>query len=201
MLGDWLPLALSGAPRTVGRRAACRMRCFSCATEVCHEAGDAASYGWSLSGVLAGCRAADISRPPSLRFGDEACGYCRMIISDERFAAALVTETGEALKFDDVGCLIQNEDQSPETGACIGFATSAATDGSTPATRRFVHSTNVVSPMDYGLAALPTEEAARKLAARPRPIGLCDSPNCQASWAIGRERLHPVDPDYSDVVE
>ena len=65
--------------------------------------------GLIAAGLLAGCRPVDLSRPPAVRFGEEACASCRMIISDERFAAALVTATGEILKFDDIGCLIRQE--------------------------------------------------------------------------------------------
>ncbi len=88
-----------------------------------------------------------------------------MIISDERFAAARVTEAGDVLKFDDVGCLIQNETQGPGKGAMYWVRDFSGHGWISARDATFVYSTNLVSPMNHGLAALPSQEAARKLAA------------------------------------
>jgi len=42
--------------------------------------------------------------PQPIRFGEDACDNCRMIISDPRFGAQLVTDKGKAYKFDDISC-------------------------------------------------------------------------------------------------
>jgi copper chaperone NosL len=115
-------------------------------------------------GTFCGCHGVDTSRPPSVRFGEEACASCRMIISDERFAAALVTATGDALKFDDIGCLIQHESNQirPDVAYWVrdyyGQAWLSALDAT------FIHSTSVLSPMGHGLAALPSGQRAEELA-------------------------------------
>jgi copper chaperone NosL len=44
---------------------------------------------------------------PQLRFGEDACAECRMLISDRRFGAVLLTGTGKSLPFDSVECLLQ----------------------------------------------------------------------------------------------
>ncbi len=43
--------------------------------------------------------------PEPIRFGEDACDNCRMIISDRHFGAELVTRKGKAYKFDDISCL------------------------------------------------------------------------------------------------
>jgi len=90
-----------------------------------------------------------------------------MIISDERYASALVTEEGDTLKFDDLGCLIQHESAGvrPTTAYWVrdfrGDAWLNARDAI------FVHSKSIVSPMGFGLASAPTTEAAAELAKEP----------------------------------
>lgn len=51
--------------------------------------------------VLSGCAPAG---PRALAAGDQ-CDYCRMEISDERFASQVVTRTGKTHLFDSVECL------------------------------------------------------------------------------------------------
>jgi copper chaperone NosL len=126
------------------------------------------SLVWLVSaGWLAGCQPVDTSRPPTVRFGEEACASCRMIISDERFAAALVTATGEALKFDDIGCLFHHEagQARPEVAYWVRNVKGQGWLKARDAT--FLHSTGIVSPMGFGLAAVPAGEAADELAADP----------------------------------
>ena len=42
---------------------------------------------------------------PGLALGVDACAECRMLITDPRFGAVLVTPTGKTLEFDSVDCL------------------------------------------------------------------------------------------------
>jgi copper chaperone NosL len=123
---------------------------------------------WVVGTVLAaGCGQADISRPPAIRFGEEACAHCRMIISDERFAAARVDPDGETLKFDDIGCLVEYEADDLPPAAAYWVHDFKGPEWLPARAAIFVHSANVASPMGHGLAAVPTPEAARELAADP----------------------------------
>lgn len=108
----------------------------------------------ACGGFLGGC-GTDISRPPTVRYGEEACAHCRMIISDDRFAAALVTKGGESLKFDDVGCLVEREaDQGAPTGSIYWVRDFDGGGWLDARSASYVHSAKVQSPMGYGLTAL-----------------------------------------------
>jgi copper chaperone NosL len=48
-----------------------------------------------------GCEA----RPQPIRYGQDECADCKMMISDQRFGAEIVTRKGRVVKFDDVGCM------------------------------------------------------------------------------------------------
>ncbi len=51
--------------------------------------------------LLAACS----SGPRPIRFGEEAGAYCKMTITDQRYAAELMTKKGKAYVFDSVECL------------------------------------------------------------------------------------------------
>ena len=48
-----------------------------------------------------------VEGPRPIVYGAEACGHCKMQIGDAQFAAQLVTADGEAISFDDPGCLMR----------------------------------------------------------------------------------------------
>ena len=54
--------------------------------------------------LLAGCSEEPKTGPVAIKYGRDTCDYCRMIISDPRFAAQVRGGPGhKAYKFDDVG--------------------------------------------------------------------------------------------------
>ena len=117
-----------------------------------------------LAAILVGCHGSDRAGPPIVRYGEEACAHCRMIISDERFAAALVSQTGETAKFDDVGCLLDY--RAVHTGPVkrswvADYQSMQWLDAPQAA---YVQSTKLPTPMGFGIAALSTSSEASRLA-------------------------------------
>jgi copper chaperone NosL len=149
--------------------------------------------GLIVLAALCGCHGVDNSRPPSVRFGEEACDSCRMIISDERFAAALVTEKGDALKFDDIGCLIQHESNQLRPDVSYWVRDYKGEGWLNAREAMFIRSANVVSPMGHGLAALPAGRSAEELfTSRPaRPMRFSELPGFVADQARESTRNSP----------
>lgn len=101
---------------------------------------------------------------PSVRYGEEACAHCRMIINDDRFAAALSSTSGELLKFDDVGCLVAYRQANPEqpTRTWIrGYQSGQWLDADSAF---FVYGPQLQTPMASGLAAVSAKHDAETLA-------------------------------------
>jgi copper chaperone NosL len=119
----------------------------------------AAIAGLVSAMLLVGCGPVDLSRPPAIRLGEEACARCRMIISDERFAAALITPDGETLKFDDMGCLIQHESCGLRPATAYWIRDFGGSGWLNARDAVFVHSKTISSPMGFGLAAGRTAQA------------------------------------------
>lgn len=67
------------------------------------------------------------AQPPSparLETNNEQCGFCRMAVSDARFAGQLVAPNEEPKFFDDLGCLAQylKANRAPPKGAIVFVA-------------------------------------------------------------------------------
>jgi copper chaperone NosL len=51
----------------------------------------------------------DFDDPPDIVYGEDVCERCSMIINEARYAAAYVTEDGEAHRFDDIGGMVMRK--------------------------------------------------------------------------------------------
>lgn len=99
---------------------------------------------------------------PQIAFDLDECRYCRMIISDERYAAAAITASGRTVRFDSIECLaswVAAEDEAPRAM----WVTDAERPGTLIATSEAVFHRNdaVASPMGGGWqAAVSTQGTA-----------------------------------------
>ncbi len=104
--------------------------------------------------VLAGCTPA----PEPFRFGIDRDEFCRMSISDERFAGQVVLNTGKVLKFDSIECMgryLQADLVEPD--AVHGVWVSLFDEPGTvvPANEAdILYGAAISSPMGGGLAAV-----------------------------------------------
>ncbi|GIV33370.1 MAG: hypothetical protein KatS3mg031_0905 [Chitinophagales bacterium] len=53
-------------------------------------------------------------QPEPIDFGRDVCQHCKMLISDERYGAELVTKKGKVYKFDSVECLLWHLEENPD---------------------------------------------------------------------------------------
>lgn len=116
-----------------------------------------------LGAILIGCQADLVDRPPTIRYGEEPCAQCRMLIGDARYAAVLVTAAGEAQKFDDIGCLIRYQAQHPEPSKAVWVHAYRTDEWLAADHAVFVHSEELATPMGSGFVALAADEEATGL--------------------------------------
>lgn len=115
-----------------------------------------------VSFITVGCGSRD-DGAPRIRYGEETCDRCRMIISEKRFAAAYRTKTGEWRKFDDLGCAILHLDALKEAATQF-WGYDFEESGWLDARQAFlVRSPDLITPMGYGIAVLPTAVKASAL--------------------------------------
>ena len=71
----------------------------------------------SVAAVACGGAADDgVIEPPEIRYGEDICEVCGMIISEARFAAACVTTDGEGHPFDGIGEMLKREQEKLRGG-------------------------------------------------------------------------------------
>lgn len=63
--------------------------------------------------TFAACREAEI-KPVNIA-AEDVCTHCKMALSEKQFAAEFITSDGEAVKFDDIGCLLDYRKEKPDT--------------------------------------------------------------------------------------
>ena len=104
------------------------------------------------------------NEPKPIRFNEDECDYCRMIISDQRYGAELMTNKGKAYKFDSVECLSAYlQEQKPGSKDVHSLLTI---DFNNPeifidATKAwYLHSDLLKSPMGLNLSAFSDKELA-----------------------------------------
>lgn len=95
--------------------------------------------------VVAACRRTETATEPV--WGKEPCAHCKMLVSDKRYAAQVIDETGEHRFFDDIGCMVLWIDahKAPER-AWVRVETSGAWLDAR--TAQYVQGAR--TPMDFG---------------------------------------------------
>jgi len=124
--------------------------------------------------TAAACAGDRSTGPPEIHYGLEECRHCRMIVSEERFAAAVV-EGGEAAPFDDLGCLVAHlrergdgvpADSSAPGGGPVAWVHDHPTGHWLPAAdAHFVRDPELITPMGSGLLAFAHRAEAEEVAA------------------------------------
>ena len=114
----------------------------------------------ALAGLTA-CKDKIDTGPRIVRYGEDVCERCRMIISDKRFAAQYIGESGEAKKFDDIGCMIDDLKDAEKRGesALAVYAADYGTGEWLDAGKAFyLRNGELKSPMGYNIAAFGSVE-------------------------------------------
>lgn len=115
---------------------------------------------WLLT--FLGCETSKLE--PVALVPEDMCSYCRMAISDERYAAELINSEGQTFKFDDIGCLanfIQNKKSNTKTVAYFVMDFDERTWVKAE-DAYYVRSAEVSTPMNGGVIAFQNRERAQQ---------------------------------------
>lgn len=118
-----------------------------------------------------GCGDRDETGPPTLHLGYDVCDFCKMIISDQNFAAACIVRSTDgrarSVAFDDIGCLLEFQ-ESPADGTIEhAYVTDYDTgDWLNASDALYIQSPDIRSPMASGMIASQTPTGADRLADR-----------------------------------
>lgn len=99
--------------------------------------------------------------PAEIHYGSDECAHCKMMITDNRFAAQAVTETGKAIKFDAIECMSgYAADHKSELKSARLWVSDFSEPGNwlEVGNAKIVRSNVINSPMGESLLALETEQ-------------------------------------------
>lgn len=116
--------------------------------------------------LMAGCAqgSAEVA-PPEIRYGEDLCAHCNMIISDPRFAAGYAHELSpgryESLAFDDIGDMLAMAEANPDHAIVAWYVHDYTSEEWIDATTaHYVVSEQISTPMGFGMVAHADEQAA-----------------------------------------
>lgn len=113
----------------------------------------------ALLAILTAC-----TRGPSpIAYGRDDCAYCRMVISDPRYGAELVTAKGKVHRFDSIECMASYYRQAAGRGTVHSLWVSNYAKPGTfirAETAHYLRMPSVASPMGKGLVAVASSADA-----------------------------------------
>ncbi len=106
--------------------------------------------------------------PEPINYNQDACVFCKMSISESRFAAELITVKGRVYKFDDLQCLLQYDASNKEVAVKNYYVGNFSEEKQLidAKTAFFVKSEVLRSPMAGNIAAFATQKAAANYASK-----------------------------------
>lgn len=111
--------------------------------------------------ALVACQPAEeASGPPDIRYGEDVCDRCNMLIDEPRFATAYATEAAEVRRFDDVGCLFLHAQEERETVASYWVHDFNSEEWVAGEEATYVVNPELVTPMGWGIAAFASASDA-----------------------------------------
>lgn len=108
-------------------------------------------------------------QPVSIEPGD-ICAYCKMAISQAGYAAQFIDHDGNAVKFDDIGCMIRLVRENNRRDTAARFYAMDYNDKHWLVADQavFVKSEQTASPMASGLTAFKEPARAQEYAAKSK---------------------------------
>lgn len=116
--------------------------------------------------VLCSCN----TNPQPIKIGIDACDFCKMTITDNRFGGEIITQKGKIYKFDDIHCLLSFKksttlQQQPVSN--IYLINFEGQHNLIPADKAFLFKSDELrTPMGGNIAAFESEHAINTTAAR-----------------------------------
>ena len=104
--------------------------------------------------------------PQPIKYGSDACDFCKMTIMQKKFANEWVTEKGKVFRFDDVHCLLSFRKTDKSSGTAYINDFTEKNDFVKAPTLFYVKSEDLKTPMGGHTAAFADKALAEEFAAK-----------------------------------
>lgn len=106
----------------------------------------------------------DFDQPPEIVYGEDVCERCSMIINEARYAAAYMTEDGQAHLFDDIGGMLAHHKAVTEDVVVFWVHDFDSEDWLKAGEAYYVKGDHI-TPMGFGIVAFAQGQRAEAWAA------------------------------------
>jgi copper chaperone NosL len=115
--------------------------------------------------LAASCQSSpNFEEPPEIRYGEDTCDRCSMIINEARYAASFVTGTGDVYRFEEIGEMLAYVAEQPRN-VTVFWVHDYDTEKWLKAREAFfVAGTGLRTPMGFGIVAVGEQVRAESLA-------------------------------------
>lgn len=109
--------------------------------------------------IMASCGS---DTPKPIKLNSDACDFCKMTISNGKFAAELITKKGRYYKFDDVTCMVKYAKSNTVVSYKSFYVSDYSKDNTLIPVEQsfFLKGGKISSPMRGNAIALSTKNAA-----------------------------------------
>ena len=111
--------------------------------------------------ILAGCGSNAGTLEPRIHYGKDTCIDCRMIISEEPFAAAIIVSPELTVKFDSISCLLRYHQDNPAVGGAMWVHDFDTRQWVNARSAFFVQSKDILTPMGDGILAFSSRDSVQ----------------------------------------
>ena len=138
--------------------------------------------------VIVSCSSGlDLDEPPDIRYGEDSCDRCLMIVNEARYAAAYVTRDGDTRRFDDIGGMLAYRKEVDEEVLVLwvhDFDTEAWLKANEA---HYVMSDKLHTPMGFGIIAFAGQEQAESWTAENGGMEMSYSEMLERNEELGEE--------------
>lgn len=119
----------------------------------------------SLVLIFNGCSEDREIKPAIVKYGQDTCTGCSMIISEVPYSAQYILTDGSVKKFDDIGCMIdyiKHTDNELDMIAAVYVHDYNSNKWIDAKRALFLHSRLIITPMGHGIIAFSNDEDLKK---------------------------------------
>ncbi|NIP37602.1 MAG: hypothetical protein GWO07_00890 [Candidatus Dadabacteria bacterium] len=116
-------------------------------------------FVWLLT--VASCSNDGQIGPAEIRYGQDMCAGCSMIISEKQYSAQYILSDGSIKKFDDIGCMIEHIKKTKDEPGKVSatFVRDYKTNNWINVNNaHFFKSDKISTPMGHGIISFSSEE-------------------------------------------
>lgn len=111
------------------------------------------------------CQPAEQAGTPEIRYGEDVCDQCNMLINEPRFAATYTSEEGDTRRFDDIGEMFLYARDKGEIVDAYWVHDYHSESWIEADAATYVHNPDLMTPMGWGIAAFSSAEDAQSYSA------------------------------------